>query len=189
MIKYKFKTNELTLNLPSMRIKSSFLIILFFFISTSNCIAQQLEKNGAKLPQNVEIKTLQGKKVQSSIIENNENPIIISFWATWCKPCIRELSAIADLYEDWQEETGVKLVAISIDDTRNSAKVAPFVYGKDWDYDVYLDENGAFKRALNVNNVPHTFLLNDKKEIVWQHNSYAPGDEYKLYKMILELVK
>ena len=113
-----------------------------------------------KLP-NYSVKLLNNN---STTLNNLTDEVtLISFWATWCKPCIRELTAIADLYEDWQEETGVKLVAISIDDTRNSAKVAPFVYGKDWDYDVYLDENGAFKRALNVNSVPHTFLLNDKK--------------------------
>ena len=89
------------------------------------------------------------------------------------------------MYDDWVEETGVKLVAISIDDTRNMAKVAPYVNGKGWEYDVYLDPNGDFKRALGVNNVPHTFLVDGSGKIVWQHNSYSEGDEYEL----LELVK
>jgi hypothetical protein len=91
---------------------------------------------------------------------------------------------ISDKYEQWQKETGVKLIAISIDDARNSIKVSPFVKGKGWDYDVYLDQNQDLKRAMNVNNVPHVFLLNGDMEIVWQHNSYAEGSEDHLFELV-----
>ena len=93
----------------------------------------------AKLPTGISLKTLDGKTIESSIIQNDGKPMIISFWATWCKPCNRELNAIKEVYEDWQEETGVKLVAISIDDARSSSKVKPHVDGNGWDYEVYLD--------------------------------------------------
>ena len=83
----------------------------------------------------------------------------------------------------------MKLIAVSIDDARNSAKVKPFVDGKSWDYEVYLDENGELKRAMGVNNVPHTFLMNGKGEIVYQHNSYSPGDEEELLEKIKEAGK
>ena len=120
-------------------------------------------------------------------IENNGKPMIINFWATWCSPCKRELNNIAEMYDEWVEETGVKLVAISIDDTRNMAKVAPYVNGKGWEYDVYIDPNGDFKRALGVNNVPHTFLVDGNGKIVWQHNSYSEGDEYELIELVDKL--
>ena len=81
----------------------------------------------AKVPENISIKTLDGKTVETSIIKNDGRPMIISFWATWCKPCNRELNAIKEVYEEWQEETGVKLVAISIDDSRSASKVKPHV--------------------------------------------------------------
>lgn len=123
---------------------------------------------------------MEGQNFNTSEIQNNGKPILISFWATWCSPCKKELNAIAELYDEWRTETGVKVVAISIDDSRNMSKVAPYVNGKGWEYEVYIDPNGDFKRALNVNNVPHTFLLNGKGEIVWQHNSYSEGDESKL---------
>lgn len=130
------------------------------------------------------VKTLDMGQFNTSEISNNGKPIIISFWATWCSPCKKELNAIAEVYEDWQEETGVKLVAISIDDARNMAKVRPYVDGQAWEYDVYLDPNADFKRAMNVNNVPHTFLIDGKGHIVWQHNSYSPGDEEELYELV-----
>lgn len=130
------------------------------------------------------LKTLDGKTISSLEFRNDGKPMIIDFWATWCKPCINELNTIQDRYADWQEETGVKIIAISIDDSRTSSSVAPFVSGKGWEYEVYLDINGDFKRAMNVNNVPHVFLLDGNGKIVLQHNSYTPGDEDELYEKI-----
>lgn len=134
------------------------------------------------------VKNLQGDNINSNTFDNDGNPIVISFWATWCKPCIKELNTIQDIYEDWEEDSGVKIIAISIDDARNASLVAPFVNGRDWPYEVYIDENSDFKRAMNVVNIPHTFLLDGDKNVVWQHTSYAPGDEEELWDQILELV-
>lgn len=133
------------------------------------------------------VQTMDGKKVDSRTFSNGGKPMIINFWATWCAPCKKELSAIAEKYADWQAKTGVKLIAVSIDDARSSARVKPYVSGQDWDYEIYLDPNGDLKRALNVNNVPHTFLVDGNGEIVWQHNNYEPGDENELFKKVLGL--
>lgn len=141
-----------------------------------------------KLP-SINIKDLNGNQLDASSLSNDGKPMVISFWATWCKPCVRELNAINDMYVDWQEETGVKLVAVSIDDSRLSGKVRPFITSQGWEYDVYLDENSELRRALNVNNIPHTFLLDGNGEIVWQHNGYIPGDEDHLYELINTLAQ
>jgi len=137
----------------------------------------------------VDVKTLEGSNININTIENDGNPIVISFWATWCKPCKKELNNIAEVYEDWQDETNVKLIAISIDNARSMAKVAPYVNASDWDYEVYIDPNGDLKRAMGVSTVPHTFLLNSKKEIVWQHKGYVDGDEDELLEQIEKLAK
>lgn len=138
-----------------------------------------------KLP-NVTVQGIDGKKVNTGDWSNGGKPMIINFWATWCAPCKRELNTIAEHYETWQKETGVKLIAVSIDDARSMNRVAPYVNGQDWDYEVVLDPNGDLKRALNVNNVPHTFLVDGKGNIVYQHNNYEPGDENELYKKVKE---
>ncbi|MCC6838248.1 MAG: TlpA family protein disulfide reductase [Bacteroidia bacterium] len=147
-----------------------------------------IQNSGRPIP-SVDVKTIDGKIFSTSKISNDGKPIIISFWATWCKPCKKELDAIAEEYAEWQKETGVKLVAISIDDARSSSKVATDVKSKGWEYDVYIDENQDFKRAMNVNNVPHTFVVNGKGEIVWQHNAYAEGDEEHLFEIVKKVAK
>lgn len=157
--------------------KHFFTITLFFLISTLTF------GQNKQLPV-VKLKTIEGKTVDISKITNNGKPIVISFWATWCKPCKTELNNIAEKYEDWQEETGVKLIAVSIDDSRSSGRVEPYINGQGWDYEVLLDPNGDLKRAMNVNNVPHTFLIDGKGNIVWDHNNYTSGDEEELYEQI-----
>ena len=160
------------------------ILILTAFLSC--CLLS--ESQNRTLPR-VDLKTLDNITFNSSEFNNDGKPIVISFWATWCKPCIKELNNIAEVYEDWQEETGVKVIAVSIDDTRNMSKVKPKINALLWDYEIYCDPNGDFKRAMGVGTVPHTFLLNENKEIVYQHTGYKDGDEYDLFKKIEALLK
>ena len=136
---------------------------------------------------NVDVKKIDGSSFNFKNIDNNGNPIVISFWATWCKPCTKELNNIAELYEDWQDETNVKLVAVSIDDRRSQSKVAPYVNSSGWEYEIYIDPNSDLKRAMRVSTGPHTFLLDKNKQIIWQHRGYVEGDEYELFDEILKL--
>ena len=130
------------------------------------------------------VKTLEGKDFNTADISNDGKPFIIDFWATWCKPCVAELDAINENYTQWKEETGVKVFAVSIDDSRSMSRVAPYVAGKGWDYTILLDPNGDFKRAMNVNSVPHTFLFDGNGKLVAQHNNYSAGDEDNLFEEI-----
>jgi cytochrome c biogenesis protein CcmG, thiol:disulfide interchange protein DsbE len=164
----------------------TFRVILFFVFISSFSFAQENVFTYKKLP-SVKLKTVKGLPFTSDSITNNGKPIIISFWATWCKPCVRELSTISEVYDDWVTETGVKLYAISVDDSRSMTLVAPMVNGKGWDFTVLLDPNSDFKRAMNVGPIPHTFLLNGKGEVVFQHTSFAEGDELNLIDMVRKL--
>ena len=156
-------------------------------VMVSIALSAMAMAQNATLPQNITIKALDGTTVQTSAIQNDGKPMIISFWATWCKPCNRELNTIKEVYEEWQEETGVKLVAISIDDARSASRVKPHVDGNGWDYEVYIDQNQDFKRAMNVSLTPHTFIVDGEGNIVYSHSGYTPGSEQELFEKIKAL--
>ena len=167
--------------------KQTVLLLIISVFSLSVKAQEELSKRTLPLP-SVQVKTLKGAAFNTKDIDNEGKPIIICFFASWCKPCMTELKTIADEYEDWKTETGVVIYAVSIDDTRSSAKVAPLVKGQNWEYEVLLDENSDFKRAMNVGDIPHTFILNGKKEIVWQHASYSPGAEQEYINVVRKLL-
>ena len=158
-------------------------ILLTFCIGLYSLVA--LSQN--ELP-NINLKTLEGKTVSISDQTNKSGITIISLWATWCVPCLKELDAINDLYQEWQEETNVELLAISVDDSRTVKRVKSMVNGKNWDYTVLLDTNNDFKRALNASSIPLTIVVRNNK-IIYEHSGYSPGAELELYEKIKSLSK
>ena len=162
-----------------MRNRNIITLIVFILIS----IKVHAQSDPPDLPK-VDIKDLTGKTINTSTLLDGDSPVILSFWATWCSPCIKELDAISENLEDWQDETDVRVIAISIDDSRTSMRVVPLADGRGWEFDVYLDSNGDLKRAMNVLNPPHTFVINTMGEIVYQHTAYAEGDEEELFEQL-----
>lgn len=142
----------------------------------------------AQLP-SVQLKDTAGKPVDSATLNNDGKPFIISFWATWCKPCIRELSAIHEVYEDWQDETGVKVYAISIDEAQNSTKVKPLADSRGWDYEILLDQSGDFARAMGCQNPPHVVVVDGNGKIIESHSGYTEGSEDHLIELVRGLIE
>ena len=141
----------------------------------------------AQIPQ-VTLKDINGNTVNTAELSNDGKPFVISFFATWCKPCMRELDAISEVYQDWQDETGMKVIIVSIDDGQNVAKVRPLVDSKGWEYEVLLDPNGDFKRAMNVQMVPSLFILNADGTVVDSRTGYADGTEEHIIELIRTLI-
>jgi thiol-disulfide isomerase/thioredoxin len=133
------------------------------------------------------VKTLQGASLDVNTLGKNGKVTVISFWATWCSPCKKELDPIKDYYGDWQKQYGVELVAISVDDARTAAKIPAMVAEKGWDYRILHDFNKEFQQKVNVTSVPHTLLLDATGQIVWEHVGYAPGDELELEEQIKKI--
>jgi len=137
---------------------------------------------------NIDLTSAEGKTINIQNAANSENIVIVSLWATWCVPCIKELDAISEVWDKWQEETKVELIAVSVDDSRTVNRVKALVNGKGWEYTILLDTNNDLKRALGASTVPLTLLVKNNK-IVFTHSGYSPGSEKELYEKIKELSK
>ncbi|MCD2257603.1 TlpA family protein disulfide reductase [Psychroserpens luteolus] len=155
-------------------------LLLTLTISTTTLAQDVLPK--------MQIETLKGANINLEDISSNDQLVVVSLWATWCVPCKNELDAINDVYDDWVEETNVKLYAVSVDDSRTVKRVKPLVSGKGWEFDILLDTNSDLKRKLNAPTIPLTLLVKNNK-ILYRHSGYTPGSEDELYEKIKEFSK
>ena len=142
----------------------------------------------AQLPA-VTLKTIDGHTVRTDTLRNDGKPFIIDFFATWCKPCNRELDAISEVYDDWREETGVKIFAVSIDQAQNINKVRPLVDNSGWEYDVLLDPNSDLRQALGIQMIPFVLVCDGDGNIVYRHQGYTDGAEVELIENVRKLLK
>jgi peroxiredoxin len=92
------------------------------------------------------------------------------------------------VYEDWRQETGVKVFAISIDDAQNSLKVGSEVNAKGWQFDILLDQNADFRRALGGNLIPAAFVVDGNGKIVSSRTGYTNGAENHLIEEVRKLL-
>lgn len=141
----------------------------------------------AQIP-NVKIENGKGELISMSSLVDGKTPLIISFWSTTCKPCIRELNTINDQYEDWQDEVDFRVIAVSTDDSRSASKAKAMAAGNGWDnFTVLYDKNQDLKRAMNVNLTPQVFVTDGNGKIIYSHTGYSQGAELELLKAIKKL--
>ena len=159
-----------------------------FLLSISAFAILSFDTDGGNLP-SIELKTLDGSNFNTANISNDGKPIIICIWELSCKPCLAEFDQMATKYAAWQKETGVKVVAISVDDSRNYDRVKPLVRSKGWKFDFYQDKTREFERASSVSYCPFTFILDGKGHIVYRKGAYVLGDEDLIYELVKKVAK
>jgi peroxiredoxin len=144
----------------------------------------------AQVP-SVTVENAKGEAVNTKSLLDEGTPMIVSFWSTSCKPCIRELDAVYDALPDWLDEVDFRVVAVSTDDSRLLAKAKSFAEGRGWgeEYTLLFDKNQDFMRAMNVSVVPHVFVIDGKGKVVYSHTSYVPGNELELFEAIKKCAK
>jgi thiol-disulfide isomerase/thioredoxin len=127
----------------------------------------------------VNVKSLSGETVSTAQFNEKDKLYIYSFWATWCSPCIQELEAINEVYEDWKTQLNIEIIAVATDDSRTQKRVKPLVNGKGWNYTILLDANQDLKRKLSIANIPYLLVVKNNK-IVFIQNGHTPGAEEEL---------
>lgn len=138
------------------------------------------------LPQ-VVVENMKGEKMPVRQILDQRLPVVLSFWGTTCKPCLMELDALAEVYEEWQKEVKFCVIAVATDDSRAASKVRAMANGRDWPFEVILDKNQELKRAMNVNSIPFLYIIDKEGNIVYAHNGYTPGSELEILEVLKKL--
>lgn len=127
----------------------------------------------------VNVKNLAGETISTTSFNEKDKLYVFSFWATWCSPCIQELEAINEVYEDWKTQLNIEVIAVATDDSRTQKRVKPLVNGKGWNYTILLDANQDLKRKLSIANIPYLIIVKNNK-IVFIQNGHTPGAEEEL---------
>lgn len=152
------------------------LVVLLFSFGT--LLSQELPS--------VSLENLDNETVNTTdLIQNTSKPVVFTFWATWCIPCLNELAAIHQVYDRWKATYEFDFYAVSTDDDRTVKKVKSLVNGKNWDFSILLDTNQAFKRKLNTNAIPYLIVVKDGK-IIYKKSGFVKGDEQKIETMLAE---
>jgi len=157
---------------------NKFLTLLTFIFS--------ITVNSQSTLPNIYLNSLEGNEINIQSISSDDKIAVVSLWATWCVPCIKELDAISEYYEEWRDEVNFELYAISTDDSRTIKRVNAMVNGKGWEYTILLDSNNELQRALGASTIPLTLIVKNNK-IVYRHSGYSAGVEFELFDKIKEL--
>ncbi|MFM2224029.1 MAG: hypothetical protein RJA07_231 [Bacteroidota bacterium] len=136
----------------------------------------------------VTLKNVKGENVNFTDVIKKGRITVVSFWATWCVPCKKEINNISEIMPEWKKSLDFDFVAVSIDDSRNVAKVKSYVNGQRWDFTTLIDPNQDLKRALNFQSVPYTIVFDQSGKIAFTHSGYVEGDEFILRDKLKELL-
>ena len=165
-----------------------FLSLIFFvvFISLPLLAQNEDDLSGRKAP-NFKLVNLSGKYLELNK-EIGNGPILLSFWATWCKPCLEEMVEYNKIYNEYKDK-GFTLLAISTDTEKSVAKVKPYIKSKNYKFPVLLDTNSEVARKFYAQQMPYTVMIDKSGNIVYTHLGYMKGDEKKIEKLVEELLE
>ncbi len=108
-----------------------------------------------------------------------EGPVIVDFWATWCKPCIKAFPDLQQVFDNYKD-CGLKVLAVSVDGPRSSSRVASLIKSKGNTFEVLLDPSQKVAKKLHVTSVPRTVLIDTNGKIVYAVTGYRPTNHEKL---------
>jgi peroxiredoxin len=135
---------------------------------------------------NFKVKNLAGKNVELKDLLTN-GPVLIDFWATWCKPCLRELPHVEKLRLQYEEQ-GLTVVAVSVDQTRSLSKVKSYIKTHKYGFEVLLDPNQRLLRQLKGSTVPYLLIVSPERQKLYVHSGYREGDEKELAERVAEIM-
>lgn len=135
------------------------------------------------------VKDLKGASVPFNQTVEKGKVTIISFWATWCIPCKKEIKTIREKLPQWKEEADINYMTVSVDESKATAMVRGYAKSQGWDFPTYLDPNSDLKRSLNFQNVPFTVIVDKEGKIAYMHSGFEEGGEDEIFAKAKELAE
>ena len=124
------------------------------------------------------VKLLDGKQVRLSVLLE-EGPLLVSFWATWCAPCKKEMIFLEEFHQKYNENS-FRVQAISTDSPKSMSKVKSYIRAKKYTFLVGIDPNQEIAKKMNALLMPTTLILNKDRKVSWYHQGFIPGDEKEI---------
>jgi len=124
----------------------------------------------------VTFKTIYGKKIELNKLKGN--PVIVTFWATDCASCIKEIPHLIDLYNEFHPQ-GLEIIAVAMyyDPPNHVVNISK---AKQIPYDIALDLTAKHAFAFNqVELIPATFLISPKGNIIMQNTGLFDMSDMK----------
>ena len=160
-------------------------MIVFYSMVASMFIFGQDNSTISKIP-NIDIKLLNGKTTNIyKLLESG--PLLMDFWATWCKPCKQVMKHLNEFHNDYKDQ-GFQVLMINQDTPRSLGKVKAYINSKDYDFLVSTDPNQQIAKKLNGQIMPNLLLIKKDGTIQWRHQGYMPGEEKEIKQKIEELL-
>ena len=149
----------------------------FVFVAVIITVTYADKQRDIMLP-DLSVKLLDGKQVRLSVLLE-EGPLLVSFWATWCAPCKKEMIFLEEFHQKYNENS-FRVLAISTDSPKSMSKVKSYIRAKKYTFLVGIDPNQEIAKKMNALLMPTTLILNKDRKVSWYHQGFIPGDEKEI---------
>ena len=131
-------------------------------VPASYKVLDDLENKGIYQGEEITLRSLEGKTLKLSSLKGKI--VILSFWATWCEPCVEEFPSFLKLLDKFPEK--VVLVAISHDyEERDVREFVEAFKGYRKNMILTMDEGKALSKAFGVDRLPEGFIFNSEGKL------------------------
>ncbi len=131
---------------------------------------------------------LKGAPVELAEMAGN-NVIMVSFWATFCKPCKAEMPFLQQLYDKYYEQ-GLRIVSISLDSPDTEALVKPYIERNRYTFPVCIDRQSDATIQFNSKSVlPFLVIIDRKGKLALKKDGFSVGDQGYLENLVKGLLE
>ncbi len=157
------------------------------YIVVALCMLAAFSMQAQGLP-NTQIKDVSsGKKIPFDQTIEKGKVTLISFWATWCIPCKKEIKNLSLKLPEWKKEADFNYQTVSVDEARAEGLVRTYAISQGWTFPFYIDPNSDLKRSLSFQNVPYTMIIDKNGKVAFTHTGYEEGGEAEIFAKLKEL--